>query len=217
MKTDTELKADVIAELAWDSAINPTGIGVIVKHGVVTLTGHLESFAEKHAVERAVHRVAGVRGIALELDVKLSAAHKRSDSEIAQAAATALLWNSNVPDGRVQVEVENGWVTLTGELDWNYQIASAEQCVNSLLGVCGLTNKIAIKPRVNSKDIAAEITSALTRQAVREAKHIGIEVRGGIVTLKGKVHSLAERDAAVGVALTARGVSQVLDKIEVGF
>ncbi len=217
MKTDTEFKADVIAELAWDSAINPAGIGVMVNHGVVTLTGHLDNFAEKHAVERAVHRVAGVRGIALELDVKLSTAHKRSDSEIAQAAATALLWNSNVPDGRVQVEVEDGWVTLAGELDWNYQRASAEQCVNSLLGVCGLTNKIAIKPRVNSKDIAAEITSALTRQAVREAKHIGIEVSGGIVTLKGKVHSLAERDAAVGVALASRGVSQVLDKIEVGF
>jgi osmotically-inducible protein OsmY len=217
MKTDTELKADVIAELAWDSAINPTDIGVMVKHGVVTLTGHLETFAEKHAVERAVHRVAGVRGIALELDVKLSTAHKRSDSEIAQAAASALLWNSNVPDGRVQVEVENGWVTLTGELDWNYQLASAEQCVNSLLGVCGLSNKITIKPRANIKDIGAEITSALTRQAIREAKHIGIEVRGGIVTLKGKVHSLAERDAAVGVAFTARGVSQVIDKIEVGF
>jgi osmotically-inducible protein OsmY len=217
MKTDTELKADVIAELAWDSAINPTGIGVMVEHGVVTLTGHLETFAEKHAVERAVHRVAGVRGIALELDVKLSTAHKRSDSEIAQAAASALLWNSNVPDGRVQVEVENGWVTLTGELDWNYQIASAEQCVSSLLGVSGLTNKITIKPRVNPKDISAEIASALMRQAIREAKHIGIEVKGGIVTLKGKVHSLAERDAAVGVAFTARGVSQVIDKIEVGF
>jgi osmotically-inducible protein OsmY len=217
MKTDTELKADVIAELAWDNAINPTGIGVMVKHGVVTLTGHLETFAEKHAVERAVHRVEGVRGIALELDVKLSTAHKRSDSEIAQAAATALLWNSNVPDGRVQVEVENGWVTLTGELDWNYQVASAEQCVSSLLGVSGLTNKITIKPRVNPKDIGAEITSALMRQAIREAKHIGIEVKGGIVTLKGKVHSLAERDAAVGVAFTARGVSQVIDKIEVGF
>jgi osmotically-inducible protein OsmY len=217
MKTDTELKADVIAELAWDSAINPTGIGVMVKHGVVTLTGHLETFAEKHAVERAVHRVAGVRGIALELDVKLSTAHKRSDSEIAQAAASALLWNSNVPDGRVQVEVENGWVTLTGELDWNYQVASAEQCVSSLLGVSGLTNKITIKPRVNPKDISAEIASALMRQAIREAKHIGIEVKGGIVTLKGKVHSLAERDAAVGVAFTARGVSQVIDKIEVSF
>jgi osmotically-inducible protein OsmY len=217
MKTDTELKADVIAELAWDSAINPTGIGVMVEHGVVTLTGHLETFAEKHAVERAVHRVAGVRGIALELDVKLSTAHKRSDSEIAQAAASALLWNSNVPDGRVQVEVENGWVTLTGELDWNYQIASAEQCVSSLLGVSGLTNKITIKPRVNPKDISAEIASALMRQAIREAKHIGIEVKGGTVTLKGKVHSLAERDAAVGVAFIARGVSQVIDKIEVGF
>jgi osmotically-inducible protein OsmY len=216
MKTDAELKADVIAELAWDSAINPTGIGVMVTNGVVTLTGHLETFTEKHAVERAVRRVAGVRGIALELDVKVSAAHKRSDSEIAQAAATALLWNSNVPDDRVQIEVENGWITLTGELDWHYQLTSAEQCISSLLGVRGLTNNITIKPRVNPKQIGAEIISALTRQAVREAEHIGIEVSDGVVTLKGKVHSLAERDAAVGAAYTARGVSQVIDKIEVG-
>jgi osmotically-inducible protein OsmY len=217
MKTDTELKADVIAELEWDSAINPTEIGVMVKNGVVTLSGHLETYSEKHAVERAVHRVAGVRGIALELDVKLSAAHKRSDSEIAQAAASALLWNSNVPDERVQVEVEDGWVTLSGELDRYYQLASAEQCVNPLLGVCGLSNKITIKPHANPNDIRADITSALTRQAIREAKHIGIGISGGAVTLKGKVHSLAERDAAVGVAYTARGVSQVIDKLEVGF
>jgi osmotically-inducible protein OsmY len=215
MKTDTDIKADVMAELAWDASINSTGIGVMVKQGVVTLTGHLDTFAEKHAVERAVHRVSGVRGIALELDVKLSAAHRRSDSEIAQAAASALRWSSLIPDEHVQVEVEDGWVTLTGEVDWGYQFASAEQCIRPLVGVRGLTNQIVIKPRANSKDIGAEITAALTRHATREAKHIGIEVNGGIVTLRGKVHSLAEHDAAVGVAFTARGVSQVVDQLEV--
>lgn len=117
MKTDTQLKADVTDELAWDPAINAAGIGVMVKEGVVTLTGHLNSFAEKHAAERAVRRVAGVRAIALELDVKLAPEHRRSDSEIAQAAATSLRLNSLVPGGKVQVEVENGWVTLTGEVD----------------------------------------------------------------------------------------------------
>ncbi|MDP2256133.1 MAG: BON domain-containing protein [Polaromonas sp.] len=215
MKTDMQLKADVTDELAWDPAINAAGIGVMVKDGVVTLTGHLDSFAEKHAVERAVRRVAGVRGIALELDVKLAAEHKRSDSEIAQAAATALRLNSMVPEGKVQIEVENGWITLTGEVDWSYQMARAEQCIRPLAGVRGLYNRITIKPRASSKDVGAQITAALTRQAMREAKHITIEVEGGVVTLWGKVHSLAEREATVGAAFSAHGVSRVVDKLEV--
>ncbi|MDO8455396.1 MAG: BON domain-containing protein [Burkholderiaceae bacterium] len=216
MKTDMQLKVDVTDELAWDPAINAAGIGVMVKDGVVTLTGHLDSFSEKHAVERAVRRVAGVRGIALELDVKLAAEHKRSDSEIAQAAATALRLNSMVPEGKVQIEVENGWVTLTGEVDWSYQLARAEQCIRPLAGVRGLYNRITIKPRASSKDVGAQIMAALTRQAMREAKHITIEVEGGVVTLWGKVHSLAEREAAVGAAFSAHGVSRVVDKLEVG-
>jgi len=216
MKTDAQLKADVTAELAWDAAINPIGIGVIAKNGVVTLTGHLDTFAEKRAVERAVRRVSGVRGIALELDVKLTPEHQRSDSEIAQAASSALRWSSLVPDERVKVEVENGWVTLTGEVDWGYQLASAEQCIRPLVGVRGLTNHIHIKPRASSRDIGAGITAALTRQATREARHLDIEVEGGVVTIRGKVHSLAEHDAAIGAAFAARGVSRVVDKLEVG-
>jgi osmotically-inducible protein OsmY len=216
MKTDAHIKADVIDELAWDPAVNATGIGVAVRDGVVTLTGHLDSYAEKHAVERAVHRVAGVRGIAMELDVRLAAEHKRSDSDIAQAAVTALQLNSLVPDEKIQVLVENGWVTLTGEVDWSYQLASAEQCVRPLAGMRGLSNLITIKSRASSKDIGAQITAALTRQAAREAKHITVEVEGSIVTLWGKVHSLAEREAAVGAAFSARGVSRVVDKLEVG-
>ena len=216
MKTDSQLRTDVIDELAWDPAINALGIGVIVKEGVVTLTGHLDSFAEKHAVEKAVHRVAGVRGIALELDVTLAAEHKRSDSEIAQEAATALRLNSLVPDGKVQVEVENGWITLTGEVDWSYQLARAEQCVRTLTGVRGLYNRITIKPRASGQDIGAQITAALTRQAMREARHLTVEVEGGVVTLWGHVHSMAEREAAVGAAFSARGVSRVVDKLQVG-
>jgi osmotically-inducible protein OsmY len=215
MKTDMQLKTDVIDELAWDPAINAAGIGVMVKDGVVTLTGHLDSFAEKHAVEKAVRRVAGVRGIALELDVKLAAEHKRSDSEIAQAAVAALRLNSLVPEGKVQVEVESGWVTLTGEVDWSYQFTRAEQCIRPLTGVRGLYNRITIKPRASGQDIGAQITAALTRQAMREAKHITVEVEVGVVTLWGKVHSLAEREAAVGAAFSARGVSRVVDKLQI--
>ena len=216
MKTDLQLKADVTDELAWDPAIDAAGIGVMVKDGVVTLAGHLDSFSEKHAVERAAHRVAGVRGIALELDVKLAAEHKRSDSEIAQSAATALRLKSLVPDGKVQVEVEDGWVTLIGEVEWSYQLAGAEQCIRPLAGVRGLDNRIAIKPRASGKDIGLQISAALTRQAMREAKHITVEVEGGVVTLWGEVHSLAEREAAVGAAFSAHGVSRVVNKLQVG-
>jgi osmotically-inducible protein OsmY len=215
MKSDSQLKNDVSAELAWDPAINEAGIGVAVKNGIVTLSGHLDTFAEKHAVERAVRRVAGVRGIALELDVKLAPQHKRSDSEIAQAAINALSFSSLVPSGQVKVEVEDGWVTLSGTVSWSYQSASAEQCIRPLIGVRGLTNGITIKPHVSSQDIGDQISAALTRQATREARHISVEVDGDIVTLRGKVHSLPEHDAAVGAAYAARGVSRVVDKLEI--
>lgn len=216
VKSDIQLKADVTAELAWDPAINATNIGVMVKDGVVTLAGQLDTFSEKHAVERAVRRVSGVRGIALDLDVKLAPEHERSDAEIAQAAITAIKLNSLVPDGKVKVEVEEGWVTLTGEVDWGYQFASAEQCIRPLAGVQGLFNRITIKPRASSTDIGGQIAAALRRQAEREAKHIGIEVEGSVVTLRGKVHSLMEHDAAVGAAFSTHGVSRVVDKLEVG-
>lgn len=215
MKTDRELKADVAAELAWDPAINAENIGVMVRDGVVTLAGHLDKYSEKHAVERAVRRVSGVRAIALDLEVKLSPEHRRDDSEIAQAAVTALRLNSLVPDGKVKLEVEDGWITLTGQVDWGYEFASAEQCLRPLAGVRGITNNVTITPRVKGKDIAAQITAALTRQAAREAKHIGIEVEGAVVTLTGKVHSMAEHDAALGVAFSAPGVSRVVDHLEV--
>jgi Predicted periplasmic or secreted lipoprotein len=215
VKTDAQLKADVTDELAWDPAINATNVGVMVKDGVVTLAGHLDSFAEKHAVEQAVRKVAGVRGIALDLDVKLAAGQQRTDSDIAQAATAALSLNSLVPAGKIKVEVENGWVTLTGQVDWSYQFASAEQCVRPLAGVRGLSNKITVKPRVQSRDIAAQISAALARQAAREARHIGIEVEGSVVTLSGKVHSMAEHDAALGVAFSAEGVSRVVDHLQV--
>jgi osmotically-inducible protein OsmY len=215
MKSDSQLKTDVTDELAWDPAVNAGNIGVIVKNGIVTLTGHLDTFAEKHAAERAVRRVAGVRGIAVELDVKLAPAHKRSDSEIAQAATAALAWNSLLPPDQVKVEVENGWVTLSGEVQWSYQRSTAEHGIRPLIGVRGLTNNITIKPRASSKDVGVQITAALRRHAEREAERIGVEVDGSVVTLRGKVDSLSEHDAALGAAFAANGVSRVVDRLEV--
>ena len=186
-----------------------------VHDGLVTLTGKLNTYAEKYAAERAVRRVAGVRGIAIDLDVKLVAQHERSDTEIAEVATTAMRWHSMVPDDRVKVEVENGWVTLSGELDWGYQYACAEQAIRPLLGVRGLINNITIKSRVHAGNLRDEITAALTRQAQREAHRIGVEVEGAIVTLTGQVHSMAEHDAAIGTAHSARGVSRVVDHLRV--
>ena len=215
MKTDVEIKADVAAELAWDPAVHVTGIGVGVKDGVVTVTGQLESFADKHAIEQAIQRVEGVRGMALELDVKLPLELQRSDSEIAQTAAASLRLNSLVPDGRVKVKVESGWVTLTGEVDWSHQLTCAGTCIRQLAGVRGLDNQITIRPRASGQNIKSEIAAALTRQALREAEHISVEVDGGVVTLRGTVRSLAEREAAIGAAFSAPGVARVVNELEV--
>jgi osmotically-inducible protein OsmY len=215
MKSDSQLKIDVCEEIAWDPALNSDGIGVMVKDGVVTLSGHLDTYTQRNAAERAVRRVSGVRAIALELDVKLSPQHRRSDSEIAQAACAALDLNSVVPASKVLVEVENGKITLTGEVDWAYQLASAEQAVSHLMGVRAVDNRIRIKPLASGKDIAAQISAALMRHASREAKQIDVEVNGAVVTLRGKVHSLAERKAIIGTAFAAHGVSRVEDYLEV--
>ena len=213
MKTDAELKTDVQAELTWDPAIKSTDIGVIVKEGVVTLTGHLETFAEKYAAERAVRRVKGVRAIAMEIDVKLAAAHKRSDSEIATAAEGALKWHALVPAEKVQVTVERGWVTLRGELEWDYQRRSVEKAIRPLLGVTGISNFITLKPQPVPGNLHKRIEDALTRQAVREARRIEVVVDGSRITLRGRVHSWAERDAAQGVAWSSPGVATVVNEL----
>ncbi|MCW5668291.1 MAG: BON domain-containing protein [Hydrogenophaga sp.] len=216
MKTDALLKSDVTSELAWDTSVGErAGIGIAVRDGVVTVSGQVDNYMQKQAIERAVRRVSGVRGIAMDLEVKLAAGARPSDTDIAQAALNAMRWHSMVPEERVQIEVEDGHVTLSGELDWAYQVASAEQCVRPLLGVKDITNDIRIRPHVNTSDIAEGISSALMRHAQREARNISIQVDGGVVTLRGKVDSLREREAAVGTAWSAKGVTRVVDQLEV--
>jgi osmotically-inducible protein OsmY len=215
MKTDLQLKADVAAEMAWDPAVEAPDVTVTVKNGVVTLTGPVDSLVQKHAVERAVRRVAGVRGVVVDIEVRLAPSGTRSDAELAQAALNALRWHSLVPDERLQVEVEDGWVTVRGEVDWAYQKASAEQAIHPLTGVRGVTNEITVKARADASDIQAQIEAAFSRHAQREAHHITVEVEGGVVTLTGRVDSLREHDAAVGTAYAAKGVSRVIDHLEV--
>ena len=215
MKSDLQLQKDVRAELAWDPAINAAHVGVAAKDGVVTLTGHLETFAEKSAVQRALKRVAGVKAIALELDVKLEPNHKRSDTDIAAAVETAFRWHALIPAERIQVVVEKGWVGLTGEVDWDYQRESAAKVVRDLIGVVGVSNSISLKAVMTPKDVTSRIQSALARQAKEEAKGIEVTLKGATVTLRGSVHSWAERSAAYMAAWGAPGILSVVNEIKV--
>ena len=216
MKTDADLKKDVTAELAWDPAVKATAIGVAVKDGVVTLSGHLETFAEKHAAERALRRVAGVKAIALELDVKLSFDHKRSDTDIAVSAEQALKWSTLVAVEAIRLTVDHGWVTLQGEVEWDYQRRSAEKAIRPLMGVVGISNEITLRVRPKATDLSRKIEEALTRQALREAKQVQVSVDGTTVTLSGMVHSWHERDAVQGVAWAAPGVHAVINELRLG-
>jgi osmotically-inducible protein OsmY len=215
MKTDSELKKDVIAELNWDAAVKSDLIGVAVSNGVVTLTGHLTTYAEKEAVSRAVRRLTGVKAIALELDVKLSPEHKRSDTEIATSAKQALLWNSLVPNEQIHLTVEHGWITLRGETDWDYQRKSAESALRSLVGVVGITNEITLRAKPQAADLSRKIQDALTRQALADAKSMQISVEGSTVRLSGTVQSWQERNAAQGVAWSAPGVRFVVNDLRI--
>ena len=216
MKTDADIKRDVTAELAWDPAIDATHIGVAVNDGVVTLSGHLQTFAEKYAASRAVQRVAGVRALALELDVRLSPSHRRSDTDIATSAEQALRWNTLVPTDAVRPTVDTGWVTLRGEVDWDYQRRAAEGAVRPLMGVVGVSNEITLRAKARVEDLAQRIEQALTRQAVREAHRVEVSVDGATVRLSGTVHSWQERDAAQGVAWSAPGVKAVVNELHIG-
>ncbi|WP_137860627.1 BON domain-containing protein [Variovorax sp. 3P27G3] len=213
MKTDTQLRDDIQAELSWDPAFKASDIGVIVKDGVVTLTGHLTSHAEKYAVERAVQRVHGVKAVAVEMTVKLPFGNERTDADIALAAERALEWNVLVPDGKVRPMVEKGWLTLGGEVEWGYQRCAAERAVRDLMGVTGVSNLVKVKPKVSPADVERKIHDALSRQADREASRLSISVSGSQVTLRGTVHSWTERDAVQGAAWATPGVSVVVNDL----
>lgn len=215
MKTDSELQKDILEELLWDPLVPEAKVGVAVSNGVVTLTGHLDTYGEKVAAEHAVARVAGVKAIALEMRVVPTGIHKRSDTELASAIESVIAWTTSVPREKIQIFVEDGWVTLTGELNWNSQRQSLEQMILPLKGIVGITDEIQLKPVPITENLTNRIQDALTRQAVREARHIEISADGSVITLQGKVHSPSERKAAIGAAWSAPGVTEVIDKLVV--
>lgn len=211
MKTDLQIKQDVNDELAWDPAVDGASVGVEVSHGVVTLSGHLNTYIEKLAAERAAERVEGVKAVVVDLDVRVPGEH--DDEAMAEAARSTLQWHASLPSASIKVRVEKGWVTLAGEVEWAYQRELAERSVGHLRGVAGVINLLAIKPRVGPPDVAKRIDAALRRHAEREAAHIRVEVLGSVVTLNGQVDSPQERQAAVGAAWSAPGVTSVIDHL----
>jgi osmotically-inducible protein OsmY len=211
VKTDEEIQKDVLAELKWDARIQPNEIGVSVKDGIVTLTGWVDSYLKKWSAEDVAHRVDGVKGIANDIEVKL--ATERTDPDIAAAAVHALEWDAFVPSDKVQVTVSKGWVTLRGEVEWQYQREDAERVVRRLAGVKGVTNLITVKPRVTASELKKKIEDALVRNAEIDANKITVEVQGSKAILKGSVRAWAEREEAERVAWSAPGITSVENRI----
>jgi len=210
-----DLQREVLDELEWEPGVNAADIGVAVKDGVVTLSGYVANLPEKWAVEDAVKRVAGVKGWANEIQVRLPAFIERTDTEIAQAAVNALEWNVALPRDRVKVKVEDGWLTLEGEIEHQYQKNLAAQTVYNLTGVKGISNLISVMPRLTPSEIQSRIEKAFERHAVLDAASITIETHGGRVTLKGKLSSWVEREEAERVVWAAPGISSVNNLITI--
>ena len=214
--TDSSLKQAVLDELNWQPSVEAAHIGVTAKDGVVTLTGHVGSLAEKLAAERAAGSVFGVKAIAEELEVRYPFEKKEDDADIAQRVLQVLSWDIEVPKDKVKVKVEKGLVTLSGDLDWYYQRSAAEADVRKLPGVIGLNNIIVLKPRVQASNVRDKIEAAFKRNAQIEADNITVTTDGGKVTLGGNVDTWYERSLAEGTAWSAPGVTQVENRLTVG-
>jgi osmotically-inducible protein OsmY len=210
-----ELQKDVAAELKWEPRLREEEIGVTVRDGVVTLTGFVPDYSQRRVAAKAAERVAGVRAVAQDLVVKMPEAHQRSDTELAHQIVNALAWDIEVPNEKIKAKVDNGWVTLDGEVDWQYQRNAAERTVRYLTGIKGVNNLIVIKPHASPYDVAQHIKAALHRSAEADARKIQVTASDGTVTLTGTVRSWPERTEVERAAWSASGVTAVDDRLAV--
>lgn len=215
IRTDAEIKRDVEAELRWNPSIDSTDVAVAVKNGVVTLTGFTRSFSDKWEAERAAKHVAGVAGVANDIEVRLPSVDERPDPEIARDAVAALKNRLPMSAEHIQVTVKNGWVSLEGEVEWQYQRGSAEAAVRWVRGVKGVSNLVQVKPRAAASEIKQKIDEAFRRSAEVDANRVMVEAKGSEVVLKGTVRSWAERQEAERVAWAAPGVTKVDNRITI--
>ena len=215
MDSDHKLKTDVIAELAWEPSVSADHIGVTARNGVVTLTGHVDTYWQKHAAEKAAGRVQGVKAIAEEIEIRLPLHAKRSDDEIAAAALSRFSWDSSIPKDSVKVKVEKGYVTLTGQVDWHYQLESAATMIRSLGGVTGVSNQLTIKLRPDTTTISDDIIHALNRSWFFDENNIHVSADGGKIRLTGTVDTWVDRQTAASTAWAAPGTTSVENDIRV--
>ena len=215
MSSDLQLQRDVLDELEFEPSVNAAHIGVTANRGVVTLTGFVTNYAEKTMAERAARRVKGVKAIAEEIEVRLPSDTKRADDEIAARAIDILKWQVGVPADRIKVKVEKGVVTLTGDVDWQFQKTEADHVVHKLNGVVDVLNQIRVASAIHAVEVKEKIEKALQRSAELEASRITVETEGGRVILKGRVRAWYERDIAERAAWSAPGVTEVQDRLTI--
>ena len=215
MLNNVELQKKVLEAMDWEPSLDATRIGIAASGGVVTLTGQVPSYADRLAAERVVKRIVGVKGLANDLDVRLPGDARRTDTDLATAAVKALEWDVQVPHQRIKPRVADGWITLEGEVEWQFQREAAERAVRHLLGVRGVSNQITLTAKVTPTDLKNRIEAALKRNAELEARKIRVETKGGTVVLDGFVHSWAERDEAERAVWAAPGVMVVEDHLAV--
>lgn len=209
MKTAVHLQRDILDELDWEPSVDAAHIGVTVNDGVVTLTGHVPAYSEKHTAEDVVKRVHGVRAVANEIEVRRTDAHVRDDEDIAVAALHALEWDAQVADSQIQVSVEDGWITVEGTVEQRFQKDAAERVMRHLVGARGVTNAIAVTPREMSNQLKEYLEAAFARNAALNSRELSIELDGSTVILTGDVHSHTELEEAERIARAAEGVLRV--------
>jgi osmotically-inducible protein OsmY len=215
MKHDVQLQQDVLNELKWEPSVNADNIGVMVQNGIVTLSGHVHTFAEKWRAEEAAQRVAGVKALVIEVEVKLLADNQRPDADIARSAENVVRWSNDLRHNSVKIMVEQGWITISGFVEWAFQKRNIGYALSNLMGVVGVNNQLSVEPKVKSEAVKTDIEQALKRRAIEGVKHVSITVQGAEVTLTGHVHSWAERELVNHSAWNTPGVKSVINHITI--